>query len=259
MAKEVMKTHDTIFANRPHLVAADIITYGSKSMSFSPYGSLWRQMRKISTFELLTPKRVESFRPIREEEVSNLVKEIALREGSILNLSKKIDSLTYGTTSRIAFGGKSEDQEAFIGLMKEVLQIVGGFSLADMYPSIRVLQVLTGLRSKAEKIHQEIDRILENIVRNHRDRRSIKTEEENDDEKAVVEDIVDVLLRLQKQDNLEHPLSDTIIKATILVSMLCCYISQDFHSCKYRSKLTFWFLNYMAIISLVSDILKYLI
>lgn len=215
MAKQVMKTHDVIFASRPYVLAADIVTYGSKSMSFSPYGSYWRQMRKISTFELLTPKRVESFRPIREEEVSKLVKEIALSEGSVINLTEKINSMAYGTTARIAFGTKSKDQEAYIGLMKEVLKLVGGFSLADLYPSIGVLQVLTGLRSKAEKVHQEMDRILGSIVRDHKDR---DAQTEAICEKA--EDIVDVLLKLQKQNNLEHPLSDDMIKATILVRIL---------------------------------------
>ncbi|KAI9102354.1 hypothetical protein K1719_023556 [Acacia pycnantha] len=211
MAKQVMKTHDIIFANRPYVIAADIITYGSKSMSFSPYGSYWRQMRKISTFELLTPKRVESFRPIREEEVSKLVKEIALSEGSVINLTKKIYSTAYGTTARIAFGAKSKDQEAYIGLMKEVLKLVGGFSLADLYPSIRVLQVLTGLRSKAEKVHKELDRILGSILRDHKDR---DAQTEAPYEKA--EDIVDVLLKLQKHNNLEHPLSDEMIKAAMM-------------------------------------------
>jgi len=31
------------------------------------------------------------------------------------------------------------------------------------------------------------------------------------------EDIVDVLLRLQKNGDLEHPLSDNVVKATLLV------------------------------------------
>ncbi|KAK7387154.1 hypothetical protein VNO78_27703 [Psophocarpus tetragonolobus] len=206
-AKEVMKTHDIIFANRPYLLALDVITYGSKAMSSSPYGSYWRQMKKICTFELLTPKRVESFQAIREEEASYLVKEIGLSEGSSINLTKMINSFSYGLTSRVAFGGKSADQEAFIIVMKDVLKVVSGFSLADMYP-IKVLQVLTGLRSKVEKIHKEVDRILEKIVNDHRDTSS-ETKETN-------EDLVDVLLKLQKQNNLEHPLSDSVIKATIL-------------------------------------------
>ncbi|CAJ1963937.1 unnamed protein product [Sphenostylis stenocarpa] len=211
MAKEVMNTHDTIFANRPYVFAVDVVTYGSKGMSFSPYGSYWRQMRKICTFELLTPKRVESFQAIREEEASKLVKEIGLSEGSSMNLSKMINSFSYGLTSRVAFGGKSNDQEAFIAVMKDASKVLAGFSLADLYP-IKLLQVLTGLRSKVEKLHQEVDRILEKIVRDHRDTSS-ETKETN--EKAG-EDIVDVLLRLQEQNNLEHPVSDNVIKATIL-------------------------------------------
>lgn len=63
-----------------------------------------------------------------------------------------------------------------------------------------------------------MDRILENIVRDHR--------EKNLDTKAVGEengeDLVDVLLRLQKNGNLQHPLSDTVVKATIMVSIIVC-------------------------------------
>lgn len=215
MAKEVMRTHDTIFANRPHLLVAHVISYGSKGMTFSPYGSYWRQMRKICTLELLTTKRVESFQSIRKEESSNLVREICLNEGSCINLSKMINSLSYALTSRIAFGGKSKDQEAFIDVTKDVSKAIAGFSIADLFPSIVGLQFLTGLRSKAEKLHREVDRILGNIVRDHRDTSSeTKAINEKDGE-----DLVDVLLKLQKQNNLEHPLSDDVIKATILVSI----------------------------------------
>ncbi|OIW20437.1 hypothetical protein TanjilG_11136 [Lupinus angustifolius] len=212
IAKEIMRTHDIIFANRPHLLAADIISYGSKGMTFSPYGSYWRQMRKICTLELLTAKRVESFRMVRKEEASNLVKEICSSEGSCVNISKIINLFTCGLTSRIAFGVKSKDEEAFVDTMKDVSKVIGGFSISDLYPSVEVLQFLTGFRSKVEKIHQEMDRILGNIVREHRD----KTSESKGTNEKEGEDLVDVLLKLQKQENLEHPLTDNVIKATIL-------------------------------------------
>ncbi|CAL5202311.1 unnamed protein product [Lathyrus oleraceus] len=213
MAKQIMKTHDTKFSNRPHLLAADIITYGSKGITFSPYGSYWRQMRKICTFELLTPKRVESFRSIREHEVSNIVREIRLSEGSSINLSKMIALFSYGLTSRIALGGKSEDQEAFMVAMKDVTKLIGGFSLADLFPSFKLLHVLSGVRSKSEKVHAELDRILEKILRYHKPDTNLETKiiHEKDGE-----DLVDVLLKLQKENNLEHPLSDSVIKANML-------------------------------------------
>nr|XP_007142403.1 hypothetical protein PHAVU_008G277500g [Phaseolus vulgaris]ESW14397.1 hypothetical protein PHAVU_008G277500g [Phaseolus vulgaris] len=197
MAKEVMKTHDIIFANRPYVLAADAITYGSKGMTFSPYGSYWRQMRRICTMELLAPKRVDSFRSTRQQELSNFVKEISLSEGSPINLTRKISSLTYGLISRILFGKKSEDQEAYVEHMKGVSETVAGFSLADL--------------TRVEKIHQGMDKVLQNIVRDHRDK-TLDTLAFGKDR----EDIVDVLLRLQKNGDLEHPLSDNVVKATLL-------------------------------------------
>lgn len=222
IAKQIMKTHDTKFSSRPHLVAADIITYGTKGITFSPYGSYWRQMRKICTFELLTPKRVESFRSIREHEVAYIVEKIRLNEGSSINLSKMIGLFSYGLTSTIALGAKSEDQEAFMVAMKDVLKLIGGFSVADLFPSFRVLHALTGIRSKSEKVHKEIDRILEKILGYHKVDTNLETKVINEKDG---EDLVDVLLGLQKENNLEHPLSDSVIKANMLVSIFTIFLN----------------------------------
>ena len=47
MAKEVMKTHDTIFANRPFLLAAQMLSYDSTNIGFSSYVDYWRQLGKM--------------------------------------------------------------------------------------------------------------------------------------------------------------------------------------------------------------------
>ncbi|WRX29707.1 Cytochrome P450 - like 10 [Theobroma cacao] len=69
IAKEVLKDHATTFAQRPYLLASRIMSYDSVGIIFSPYGNYWKQLRKISTMELLSPSRVQSFQFIREEEV----------------------------------------------------------------------------------------------------------------------------------------------------------------------------------------------
>jgi len=76
--------------------------------------------------------------------------------------------------------------------MKGVVETIEGFSLADLYPSIGLLQVLTGIKTRVEKIQRGMDTILENIVRDHRNK-TLDTQaigEENG------EYLVDVLLRL---------------------------------------------------------------
>ncbi|RYQ86797.1 hypothetical protein Ahy_B10g106427 isoform G [Arachis hypogaea] len=141
-AKEVMNTHDIIFASRPPVLAAKIISYDCTNIGFAPYGNYWRQLRKICTLELLSTKRVNSFRPIREEEFTNLVKRImSSKEGSV-NLTEEVLSSIYGIVSQSAFGGtKRGDQEKFICLVQQATAVAGGFDAGDLFPSWEWLQL----------------------------------------------------------------------------------------------------------------------
>ncbi|KAJ9153898.1 hypothetical protein P3X46_027286 [Hevea brasiliensis] len=211
-AKEVMKTHDVVFAQRPFLLAASIITYNFTDIAFSPYADYWRQLRKICILELLSAKRVLSYRSIREEEVSNLIGTISSSPGQPFNFSRKLFSLTYGIAARATFGEKCKDQEEFIPLVEELTEVAGGFSLADLFPSIKLLHVISGMRSRLVRLQREADRIIENIINDHRARnKTAKTSSGGEED-----DLVDVLLRLQEHGNLEFPLTTDNIKAVIL-------------------------------------------
>ncbi|XVE50813.1 hypothetical protein DITRI_Ditri01bG0193500 [Diplodiscus trichospermus] len=215
VAEEVLKTNDIIFSDKPFRLAAEVMTYDFKAIVFTSYGNYWRQMRKICAMELLSPTRVQSFQSIREEEVSDFIKSIASNEGSPINLSKKIFSLLYGITSRAAFGKKSKDQLEFIRIMSEALKLGIGFSSAELFPSFPVLKLITGLKNKAEKLHEASDTILEDIVNEHKERRKRMMEAGN--EQAVERDLVDVLLKLQEQGDFEFPLANDNIKAVIQI------------------------------------------
>ncbi|KAH7856534.1 hypothetical protein Vadar_002569 [Vaccinium darrowii] len=209
MATEVMKTHDIIFASRPHIITTRIMSYDSTNMAFSPYGPYWRQLRKISATELLSPKRVLSFQTIRQEEVSKLIKSIALNAGSPVNLTQKLYSLAYEITSRAAFGKRFNDQEVFISIMKEAIKVASGFNVADLYPSAEWLHNITGVRSKLEKFHVEVDRIMENMVNEHKTRKATEKGREDDD-------MVDALLEYHERGPNEFSLTVNNIKAVML-------------------------------------------
>ncbi|XVF77141.1 hypothetical protein PTKIN_Ptkin14bG0017100 [Pterospermum kingtungense] len=213
IAKEIMKTNDIIFSQRPYVLSADVMAYNATDIIFAPYGNSWRQMRKICTLELLSPNRVQLFRSIREEEASDLVKSISMNEGSPINLSEKIFSLSYGITARAALGKKTKAQEEFIRIISEGVKLGGGFCLPDMYPSSVVLKKFSGMRIKLEKLHNASDRILENIVNEHKEKRNKMTEAADKGEGEG--DLVDVLLKLQQQGDLEFPLTDDNLKAVI--------------------------------------------
>ncbi|XP_062017218.1 cytochrome P450 71D11-like [Rosa rugosa] len=211
-AKEVMKTHDAIFATRPHTLATRILTYRGTNIGFSPYGEYWRELRKICMLELLSTKRVQSFRRIREEEVLKLIKWIASRPGSPINLTEEIYSCTYCITSRAAFGKKSKDHEKAIYIGKEAAKVTGGFALADFFPSVNLLHVISGMRTKLEKLHNEADMIMEDIIKEHKEG---KTTTKSQGEGKAEEDLVDVLLKYHDHSCLKFSLTVENIKAVI--------------------------------------------
>ncbi|KAI9071424.1 hypothetical protein K1719_046620 [Acacia pycnantha] len=157
IATEVMKTHDQIFANRPIILATEIFTYNNSSIAFAPYGNYWRQLRKICTVELLTSKRVQSFKSIREEEVSMLMKDIDEYEGCVMNLSKKISPVTNSIVARAAFGKKTKNVEAILPTIEHGIKLATGLNVIDFYPSLKFLSVITGTKAKMIRLHKEID------------------------------------------------------------------------------------------------------
>jgi cytochrome P450 len=223
LAKEILKTHDVIFANRPQLQAPNIMAYGSIDIAFSPYGDYWRQMRKICMLELLSNKRVQTFSYIREDETRNFIKSIQSSAGSSINLTNRIFSLVSTTVSRSAFGDKSEDQDEFVNVIRKAIESVGGLEPADLFPSIKsIINALTRSKSKMEKMHKKADKIIEIIVRKHQEKQRRAKEERisGNDEK---EDLVDVLLRIQESGSLEIPITTKNIKAVIFVSQYSYY------------------------------------
>jgi hypothetical protein len=209
LAKEVMKTQDLNFCDRPNLLLPTIFTYNATDIAFSPYGDYWRQLRKICIVELLSLKRVESFRSIREEEVSKLVKSISTCEGSFVNFTENLFSMTYGITARAVFGKRTKHQLKFKTAMEEVVSLLGGFCIADLYPSIRILlQRVSKAKTRLEKLHRETDKILQDIINDHKSSHGD-------------EDVVDLLLKFQHGniDHLQNHLTDDNIKAVIQVSL----------------------------------------
>ncbi|XP_015946673.3 cytochrome P450 71D11 [Arachis duranensis] len=198
-AKLVMKTHDVIFASRPKFLFSEIVTYNCTDIAFSPYGNYWKLLRKVSTLELFSPKRVNSFKSIREEEFNSLVKRIMIesKTQSMINLTEEVISTTYAIVSRAAFGSRCKDQEEFITVAKEVAMIGAGFDIGELFPSSKWIQLVSGLRPKLQRLRTKSDRILRNIINDHKDVEEVQGGDDHDSN----EDLVDVLLKFVDDAN----------------------------------------------------------
>uniref|UniRef100_A0A803PV00 Cytochrome P450 n=1 Tax=Cannabis sativa TaxID=3483 RepID=A0A803PV00_CANSA len=210
-AKEILRTHDIIFANRPRTLASQILFYEGKSIIFAPHGEYWRQLRRICMQELLSPSRIHSFQPIREEEMFNMIDQLiaSSKVGSSINLSRMVKTLTYGITARVAFGKKSSDHEEFISLVEEFLKSISGFEFSDVFPSLGFLD--WNPRAKYESLKLRASRIMENIIKEH-----THHDEEKEKSSGEGEDFVDVLLKFHNNNgDVGFTLTSDNIKAII--------------------------------------------
>ncbi|GKV19425.1 hypothetical protein SLEP1_g29686 [Rubroshorea leprosula] len=209
-AREFMKTNDITFASRPEILASQIIGYDSTNISFSPYRDYWRQIRKICMLELLSSKRVQSFKPVREEVMKDLIKWISSKAGAPINLTEKVFSSSYTMTSKGAFGKKCREQDRFETAVQQSIELAAGLNPSDLYPSNKLLYVIG--RMGAQRLHKEVDRILGDIVDEHM--KSLRTAKIG--VKEVNEDLVDVLLKYEGHGGLGFHLTADNIKAVIL-------------------------------------------
>ncbi|XP_058747978.1 cytochrome P450 71D11-like [Vicia villosa] len=213
-AKEILKIHDIKFASRPKILAAEILSYGCTNISFSPYGNYWRKLRKICTMELLTQKRVSSFQSIREEVFVNLIKRIDSQQGVPINVTQLVVSSTFAIITEAALGKNCKVQEELAALGNGE-SVAGGFDIGELFPSAKWLQVVSGLRPKLERLHRQVDELLEKVIVEHKEAK-LKASQGQGDEGE--EDLVDVLLNFQGGNDGDEDiyLTDNNIKAIIM-------------------------------------------
>ncbi|KAI3924134.1 hypothetical protein MKW92_014213 [Papaver armeniacum] len=221
MAEQIIKKHDINFANRGELLAAEIVTYGYMAVAFAPYGDYWRQLRKIFSLELLSTKRVRSFRSLREEEMLNVIRNISSMAGSEINISEIIFNFANDVVVRATCGQKCKDKDVLISSLKEVLNLAGGFDVADLFPSFKLLHAICGIKPKLERLQKKLDKIVENIIEEHRETRSSKVIKTSSttitDDHQLEGDFLDALLHIQETGGgFEFPVATDNIKAVFM-------------------------------------------
>ncbi|KAF8783882.1 hypothetical protein HU200_000329 [Digitaria exilis] len=215
-ACELMKTHDVNFASRPWKPTMKVFMVDGEGLVFARYGALWPQLRKISILELLSARRVASFRAVREEEVGRLVAGVAIAgDGEVagVNVSERIAVLITDTAVRSMIGDRFGRREEFLENLAEGIKINTGFNLCGMFPSSRLARLVgRGTMRRAEENHCKNSELMEYGIKQHEQRRAA-----DGDGAVEEEDLVDVLLRIKKEGGLEVPLTMGMIKAVILL------------------------------------------
>ncbi|KAJ9169449.1 hypothetical protein P3X46_017646 [Hevea brasiliensis] len=198
-AEEVLKINDLLCCSRPPLAGAGRLSYNYSDIAFAPYGNYWREIRKICVLELFGTKRVQSFRFIREEEVALLVDSIFQFSTSAtpVDLTEKFVTLSANITFRMAFGtnfGATDfEKDRFKKLIDDAQALLGSFSANEYFPHVGwIIDKVSGYHTKTERVFHELDTFFRWVIDDHIKHGNGRTDNGQ-------EDIVDVLLRMEKE------------------------------------------------------------
>ncbi|XP_047968321.1 cytochrome P450 71A9-like [Salvia hispanica] len=204
-AEQVMKTHDLVFCSRPKLLGQHKLSYNLSDISFAPYGQSWREMRKICVVHLLSNRQVQSFRPVREEEVLRMTQSLGC--GQVVDLSAVVLGLTNTLICRIAFGKEELRRTRFDELSVEAEAMMGEFFVSDYLPWFGWVDRVSGLIGRLDRIFKDMDGFFEELIQERVNQIRSKSMNSN---------ILDILIQMKEDNSSSVALTWDNVKAILM-------------------------------------------
>ncbi|XP_022681807.1 LOW QUALITY PROTEIN: ent-isokaurene C2-hydroxylase [Setaria italica] len=199
-AREVVREHDANFATRA-MTAAVRATVGDKvGIVLSPHSVMWRRLRRICTAELLSARRVRSFRSVREDEAARLASAIATGERQLINVSELVSRFVSDTVLRAIMGERFRWRDEFMATLAKAMTRGAEFGAADLFPSSRLLRAVNGAVRESRALNARLFELVDRAIDQRRGRKAGADAEDvgADDARDC---LLDVLLRLQEHDD----------------------------------------------------------
>ncbi|KAK1565640.1 hypothetical protein Q3G72_031548 [Acer saccharum] len=131
--------------------------------------------------------------------------------GAAVDLTKMFSVISNNIISATTLGRvyEGEGNKSFAGLSKTAMDLMGAFCFEDMFPFFGWMDHLTGLAAKLTSTSKALHSFLDQVIEEHQ---ISKRGDDISDKK----DFVDLLLHLQKEDELDIDLTRENIKAILL-------------------------------------------
>ncbi|GLJ32228.1 hypothetical protein SUGI_0648650 [Cryptomeria japonica] len=159
-AKEVFKTHDNILAGRMVTEAHKSLSHDKSSLIWADYGPYWRNLRRISTVELFSPKRLEALQHLRRDQVFSTIRLIFEDKGKVVNIAHTVFCTSLNLLGNMIFSTSVFDPHnpASAGLKDticELMVVAGKPNLVDFFPFLRFLD--------PQRVSREMDRLFKEL------------------------------------------------------------------------------------------------
>ncbi|KAF7112777.1 hypothetical protein RHSIM_RhsimUnG0193800 [Rhododendron simsii] len=216
--KELFSRNDLVFANRPRVLFGELLNYNSTTLGTTSYGDHWRNLRRISTLEMLSAAKLNSNFGIRQEEVQSLLKNLFRnsREDFVkVEMKSRLSELTFNIITRMVvgtkyFGNEAEDSLDATEFRRIISDILSYATLnqGDYVPFFRWID-FRNVKRRMLKIHKKMDVFMQGLIDENR-RRDKEVSEQNG---GKTKSMIDTMLGLQGSDPQYY--SDEIIKGHV--------------------------------------------
>ncbi|XP_039171258.1 LOW QUALITY PROTEIN: cytochrome P450 CYP82D47 [Eucalyptus grandis] len=229
IAKQCLTMNDKTFASRPKLVSSEVMAYNYATFGLAPYGPYWRYVRKVAMLDLLSSHRLELLKHVRDSEVQASMTHLYKRcmesysgapKKVLVDMKRWFGDITLNVVFRMIVGKRYEDKQDEKGreALRSYFDLTGKFIVSDAFPILRWLD-LDGYERIMKKTTQELDRVVQGWLNEHKSRRS--TNKRRGDNKDSDQDFMDVMLStVDAAEELPGYDADTFIKATCLALIL---------------------------------------
>ncbi|KAG6419557.1 hypothetical protein SASPL_121779 [Salvia splendens] len=169
---------------------------------------------------MLSNKRVQSYRAIREEEAALVVKKIGEASGNTaVDLSAMFESFSNDVVGRSAFGAKLRDSEngrKFLDAMADLMELLGIIDIGDFIPWLGWIGRVNGFDRRLDNTAKKLDQVLESVIQ---ERMGVKD--------TNTEYFVDILLDIYDHKTADASHRDSV-KAIILMELLLAHLVRKF-------------------------------
>nr|AYM55605.1 cytochrome p450 [Croton stellatopilosus] len=206
MAKEALHKHDQALSSRTVPNSVHIGNHHNLSMVWMPVNNRWRNLRKISTTQLFTSRRLNAGQDLRSKKVQELVNFVSenCKIGKAVDIGQAAFTTVLNLMSNTFFSidlanYNSKKSQEFIKTIVTLMEVAGKPNIADYFPILGLVDPQGTLRH-CKIYFERLMKVFDGII-DKRMKSRMTQEEQN-------HDVLDSLLILVQQSDSELSLED---------------------------------------------------
>ncbi|KAL2227763.1 UNVERIFIED_CONTAM: Retrovirus-related Pol polyprotein from transposon RE2 [Sesamum indicum] len=144
LIKEIVRDHDTIFANRDGTVAGRIGSYNGNDIAFCPYDSSWRMRRKLFVHDMLSNRSLDATFNLRKDEIRKAIRNIYTKINTPVKILELASGISLNTMMNMVWGSTIEGERkdkigaAVTPLVVRSVDLLGVLNVSDYVPVLKL-------------------------------------------------------------------------------------------------------------------------